>query len=414
MASSCTSKIVNGVYDGRVSCKDESTGNIVMEMSFSNGKQDGKRTIWNPKTKDLEQVSNWKNGVLNGEEKIYFNGKKLCETEYKNGKIHGKQVCWGAASYNDSLTHKNAYKRLETFKDDEKTIDAIFENDEIKNGLFTSAGWRPESDGITYWVTQQNISEGKRNGKQESFRVQSNDPMNRLPFASAEFKNGLPVGKFTWYAKDGKSICAEKTYENGSPVSGFLNIYANDNSLSSQVELVKHDTINAFVLNGNQKTIQKYKESKDWRSKDHCDYGCSTTETVWNNGVVLKTVYTDYVGGSNFERVVSMATQELIKESITGSPPNFHTLAPNSSSFCGDTSSDYVSDIAVIDHKLYTSRIVSYENNAPKTEVICPYGATDGTNPDSVLYDGSGCTEKSLVPTDNQDQDQDQEIPSLQ
>lgn len=399
---SCVSRMIDGVYDGPVSCKDDNTGNLVLDFSLKNGRQNGKRTVFNAKTKDLIQVSNWENGIANGDETLYLDGKKLCETEYKNGEKHGRQVCWGAVKIQDTSTWNNTYNRIKVFKDDEKTIDAFFENGEIKKGLMSSSTPIIEPSGkvSSLLVIQQEFSEGKKGGKMEAFKLPADAPMNRLPFAEGKFENGLPTGKFTWYARDGKSICAEKTYENGSKVSGLLNKYSSDGSFFSQIKLVKHDTVDAFVLDGNEKILQSRGENKD---NNYCEYACKTTEKTWDKGVILKSVTTDY--GKNFESVENIATQELIKESVIGNQPSFEGISPVLDGFCSETEIGYVSDIVVINHKLYTSKIIDYANNVPKEEIICPYGATDATYAQTALSMGVGCTEKSLISPGNQEQE---------
>lgn len=393
---SCRSHLVDGVYDGSYLCKDENTGNTVIDAHMENGKLDGELKSYDYKTGKKIIDAEFKEGLLDGEVIVYLDGEKVCETQYKKGKMVGKHVCWGVAgtSYTSLLFGVMNVVRVKSFGASEKTTDAIFENGKIKEGFFTSLYHRSPS--LPAFLIKSEFHDGEKNGQQVVYIADDVESINKVLFASGEYNKGKKSGTFTWHTRDGKSICAEEKYEDGNSVSGFINSYYVDGTMAGKVDLAPLNYF--FVKTGQEVTV----------TEKNCDLkenkgDCSKKVTQWDNGVVLKSVTTAYT--DNFKTISVVSTKELIKESIgksfkdvgdgqvkgacgwEGGPvaridaavPEFYFPA-------------YQETILQKEHETYESSYVTYENNQPVQEEVCPYG---------IVHYSDGCFTRKIDVEEN-------------
>jgi antitoxin component YwqK of YwqJK toxin-antitoxin module/uncharacterized protein YecT (DUF1311 family) len=394
---SCRSHLVDGVYDGSYLCKDENTGNTVIDAHMENGKLDGELKSYDYKTGKKIIDAEFKEGLLDGEVIVYLDGEKVCETQYKKGKMEGKHVCWGVAlvSYTSRPFGSVNVIRVNSFDSSEKTADAIFENGKIKDGF--SVFYLPQPPSFPVFFIKSKFHDGKKNGQQFVYIADGVKSIGKVLSASGEYNDGKESGTFTWYTNDGKSVCAEEKYKDGNSVSGFINSYYVDGTLAGKLNLAPLNSF--FVKTGKEVTV----------TTENCDLkenkgDCSKKVTQWDNGVVLKSVTTAYT--DNFKTISVVSTKELIKESVGKNFKDFGADLVDVKGACGWLGGGpsrmfavkefyfptYLNSVLQKEHETYESSYVTYENNQPVQEEVCPYG---------IVHYSDGCFTRKIDVEEN-------------
>ncbi|KWO50048.1 toxin-antitoxin system YwqK family antitoxin [Burkholderia territorii] len=187
----CDARVENGILDGVTVCKAANTDNVRLEMPFKGGRPDGKLTVYTPEgaSQKLATIA-FRDGEPDGRQEIYSptTHRMVHVSNWVNGVPQGQEEGFDENTGNRILL-------------------ATYTNGQL-NGPFT----RYAADGkqVIYRAIFVN---GKPAGTEEAF-----DPNTGKLTGHAEYVDGKLSGEVKRWNAEGKLVY-EKTYQNGQEMS---------------------------------------------------------------------------------------------------------------------------------------------------------------------------------------------------
>jgi len=183
----------------------EYTGPFISQATFTEGKLDGKWTIYDAKQ---HKISEWSfaDGHRDGKSIwFYSNGQKMREIDYRDGEIDGQYLEW---SPDAKLLVRDVYqggrrlaKKIAEHNASQRRSEGVFLF--AKDVVKTSDDWW-NCEPATYEKTGKDEKHGPWTSWYETGQKQM----------QGEYRNDSPVGKFTWWHVNGQKAL-EGTYVNG-------------------------------------------------------------------------------------------------------------------------------------------------------------------------------------------------------
>ena len=164
--------------------------NLIFKGTFKYSKRNGPGIEYNPETGEIVYKCNYKDGYRDGLcEKYDRNGRLIAKTEYKKGKLHGKNITYHLFPGDDSGQMR------------EHTIE--YYKDGINDGPSKTWGWSNHASVCKYFLrTETNYKDGREEGFNIQYIIDKETLEHRKNF-KISMVDGLYHGDYKSFDKDG-------------------------------------------------------------------------------------------------------------------------------------------------------------------------------------------------------------------
>ncbi len=270
-----------------IKCVDKSSGKILEEVRFVNGKREGETKYYDINTGKLKRIEPYKNDVIHGVVKTYKrrSDKLDCETNYVNDKLQGIETCYhdnGKISFlsyrqgngvRDTLLAYNRKGLLESIRCGEHSV---HEKDRAWCGFLGKSEPVKLYDKSGSLRSIERRKDGKLHGVKEYFY-----PNGKLK-GEVTFRQDSKHGKSTAYWENG-NLRAILNYENQG-LAGEQVTFFEDGKTRQALEIIKDRMQIAskeWYQNGSLKMEMLISGDKK-NSKHYFDNGKVSSETQYS------------------------------------------------------------------------------------------------------------------------------------